>query len=123
MPEKQDHSAASLAPILTREDGAINFSLSAKEIYDRWRGFQPWPGAWTIDRWQEAAGFADDFQRMWRLRLCLLSPMSNMVVCYASCGEGSWIAIQEVQLEGKRRMPAEDFLRGFPLKSGDRFGA
>ena len=48
VPEKQDHSAASLAPILTREDGVINFSLNAKEIYDRWRGFQPWPGAWTI---------------------------------------------------------------------------
>jgi methionyl-tRNA formyltransferase len=45
---KQDHSAASLAPILTREDGMIDFSLSAKEIYDRWRGFQPWPGAWTM---------------------------------------------------------------------------
>src|SRR5271170_3335660 len=46
-PVRQDDSLATLAPILTRDDGAINFSLSAKEIYDRWRGFQPWPGAWT----------------------------------------------------------------------------
>ena len=42
---------------------------------------------------------------------------------YASCGEGSWIAMEEIQLEGKKRMPSEDFLRGFALKSGDRFGS
>src|SRR5271155_5731004 len=46
-PVKQDNSIATLAPILTRDDGAINCSLTAKEVYDRWRGFQPWPGAWT----------------------------------------------------------------------------
>ena len=48
--EKQDDALATLAPILTREDGWIDFSRTAKEIYDRWRGFQPWPGAHTMLR-------------------------------------------------------------------------
>ena len=48
--EAQDHSQATLAPILTREDGWIDFSRTAQQIYDRWRGFQPWPGAHTLLR-------------------------------------------------------------------------
>ena len=46
-PVKQDDTQATLAPILTREDGQIDFSRTAVETYNRWRGFQPWPGAWT----------------------------------------------------------------------------
>ncbi len=122
VPEKQDHSAASLAPILARDDGAINFSLSAKEIYDRWRGFQPWPGAWTIIDGKKLL-----VSRMIPVHVAASAEPGFAHVedgcLYASCGERSWIAMKEVQLEGKRRMPAEYFLRGFPLKSGDRFGS
>ncbi len=122
VPQKQDHTSASLAPILTREDGAINFSLSAKEIYDRWRGFQPWPGAWTIIDGKKLL-----VSRMIPAHVAASADPGVAHVdhgrLYAGCAEGSWIAMEEVQLEGKRRMPAEDFLRGFPLKSGDRFGA
>jgi len=122
MPEKQDHRAASLAPILTREDGMIDFDLSAKEVHDRWRGFQPWPGAWTI-----IAGKKLLVSRMLPADVVASAEPGVARIdqgrLYASCGEGSWIAMKEVQLEGKRRMPAEDFLRGFPLKSGDRFGS
>ena len=50
MPQTQDHSLATLAPILTREDGWMDFSRTAQQIYDRWRGFQPWPGAHTMLR-------------------------------------------------------------------------
>jgi methionyl-tRNA formyltransferase len=122
VPQKQDDSAASLAPILTREDGMIDFSLSAKEIYDRWRGFQPWPGAWTtidgkkllVSRLLPAHVAATAQPGLARVEDGRL---------YASCGEESWIAMEEVQLEGKKRMPSGDFLRGFPLKSGDRFGS
>jgi methionyl-tRNA formyltransferase len=120
--QKQDHGAATLAPILTRDDGKIDFSWSAKEIYDRWRGFQPWPGAWTnldgkkllVSRMlpaHVAAAAEPGVARVENGRL------------YAGCGEGSWIALEEVQLEGKRRMASADFLRGHALKSGDRFGS
>ena len=49
-PVAQDDGAASLAPILRREDALVDFALSAREIYNRWRGFQPWPGAYTYFR-------------------------------------------------------------------------
>src|SRR5271155_4218335 len=49
-PVAQDNAAASLAPILEREDALVDFSRSAGEIYNRWRGFQPWPGAYTFFR-------------------------------------------------------------------------
>src|SRR5258705_5405985 len=49
-PEAQDHSMATLAPILKRGGGGVDFSRDAKRIYDRWRGFQPWPGAHTLLR-------------------------------------------------------------------------
>jgi len=122
VPQKQDHSAASLAPILTREDGMINFSLSAKEIYNRWRGFQPWPGAWTMIDGKKLL-----IARMTPAHVGIPASPGTVHVdqghLFASCSDGDWILLEEVQLEGKKRMPSEDFLRGFPLKSGDRFGS
>src|SRR3954470_3844218 len=49
-PTHQNHALATHAPILTREDGLIDFNRPAREIYNRWRGFQPWPGAFTTVR-------------------------------------------------------------------------
>src|ERR1700683_5515115 len=46
-PRPQDHAQATLAPILRKEDGLIDFSRQAGEILNRMRGFQPWPGAYT----------------------------------------------------------------------------
>jgi methionyl-tRNA formyltransferase len=121
-PEKQDNSEASLAPILTRDDGMIDFALSAKEIYDRWRGFQPWPGAWTVLDGKKLL-----VSRMLPAHVAASAEPSHAHVAdgkiFASCGEETWIAFEEVQLEGKKRMPAADFLRGYSLKSGDRLGA
>jgi len=120
-PQIQDESAASQAPILSREDGAVAFARSAKEIYDRWRGFQPWPGAWTT-----LAGKKLLISRLLPAHVSAAAEPGQLHVdqgrLFASCGEGTWISLDEVQLEGKRRMPAEDFLRGFPVKSGDRLG-
>lgn len=121
--ERQDHSEASLAPILTRDDGRMDFSLSAKEIYDRWRGFQPWPGAWTMI----------DGKKLLCAKLLPSTAthedatpgelLVNEGRIFAACGSGSWIQLLEVQLEGKKRMPAADFLRGYPLESGVRLGS
>jgi len=121
-PQRQDHGAATLAPILTRDDGKIDFALSAKEIYDRWRGFQPWPGAWTTLEGKKLL-----VSRMLPAHVAASAEPGVAHVengrLYAGCGEGSWIGLEEVQLEGKRRMAASDFLRGHALESGDRFGS
>jgi methionyl-tRNA formyltransferase len=120
-PQIQDETAASHAPILSRDDGAIDFSRSAKGIYDRWRGFQPWPGAWTT-----IAGKKLLISRLLPVQVSATAEPGHLHIeqgrLFASCADGTWISLDEVQLEGKRRMPAEDFLRGFPLNSGDRLG-
>lgn len=120
-PQPQDHTLATLAPILKREDGWIDFSRTAKQIYDRWRGFQPWPGAHTLLRGKKLI--------VHRMRLverslgaeeCMLVVQGDSML--VGCGGESVIALDEVQMEGKRRMSAAEFLRGHQIKSGERLG-
>jgi methionyl-tRNA formyltransferase len=119
-PEKQDDLLATLAPILKREDGWIDFSRSGQQIYDRWRGFQPWPGAHTLLRGKKlivqkmhVAGVGDCEAGVVEVRGDAL---------FVGCGGGSLIGLDEVQLEGKRRMSAAEFLRGNQVRSGERLG-
>jgi methionyl-tRNA formyltransferase len=119
-PEKQDHSLATLAPILKREDGWIDFSRTAKQIYDRWRGFQPWPGAHTLLRGKKLI-----VQRMHVAGAGGGEPGVVEVrgdALLVGCGGGGLIGLDEVQLEGKRRMSAAEFLRGNQVRSGERLG-
>jgi methionyl-tRNA formyltransferase len=119
-PQAQDHSLATLAPILKREDGWIDFSRTAQQIYDRWRGFQPWPGAHTVLRGKKlivqkmcVAGAGDGEAGVVRV---------DGDVLYVGCGGGGLIRLDEVQMEGKRRMSAAEFLRGNQVRSGERLG-
>jgi len=120
-PESQDHSLATHAPILTRDDGRIDFTRTAREIYNRWRGFQPWPGAFTALRGK-------------KLIVHRLHPVENFDIApgiiqvhdgrlLVGCREGTALELDEVQPEGKRRMSAADFLRGYQLNSGERLGS
>jgi methionyl-tRNA formyltransferase len=120
-PTPQDHAHATLAPILTREDGRIDFTRDAKTICNRHRGFQPWPGAFTTFRGKQ-------------LTLHSLSPYAEAHALapgeiatagdlLAGCGGGTAIAIEELQLEGKRRMSARAFLNGYQPKPGERMGS
>jgi methionyl-tRNA formyltransferase len=118
--QKQDEELATLAPILTREDGAIDFSRTARRIYDRWRGFQPWPGAHTRLRGKKLIVHrmrvgAEDGIEAGVLRVA----RDEMAV---GCGGRGSVVFDEVQMEGKRRMSAEEFLRGFQIRSGERLG-
>jgi methionyl-tRNA formyltransferase len=119
-PQAQDHSLATLAPILTRDDGWIDFSRDAQQIYDRWRGFQPWPGAHTILQGKKlivqrmhVAGVGEG-----EAGVVMVQGDALMV----GCGGGSLIEFDEVQMEGKRRMSAAEFLRGNQVRSGERLG-
>ena len=117
---KQDEALATLAPILIREDGAIDFSRTARQIYDRWRGFEPWPGAHTRLRGKKLIVHrmhvgAEDGIEAGVLRVA----RDEMAV---GCGSGSSVVFDEVQMEGKRRMSAAEFLRGFQIRSGERLG-
>ncbi len=121
-PKKQDDSQATLAPILKREEGQIDFERPAMDIYNRWRGFQPWPGAYTYFRGKKLV-----LHHMMPIELRgeQSTPGETRVEhnrLFVDCGSESRIEIFEVQPEGKKRMAAADFLHGYQLKSGDRLG-
>jgi methionyl-tRNA formyltransferase len=119
--EQQHHALATLAPILTREDGAIDFSRTAQQTYDRWRGFQPWPGAHTTLRGKKLIIHRMQIAAERDIEPGTLRPAGERLL--AGCGGGTSLVFHEVQLEGKRRMSASDFLRGFQVKSGERLGS
>jgi methionyl-tRNA formyltransferase len=109
-PRPQDHSQATLAPILKKEDGQIDFRRPAQEICNRLRGFQPWPGAFTTFRGRNLHVWAA--QPLART----LSPGELAVEAdhlLVGCGASTSLELLVVQPEGKKRMPARDFVHGY----------
>ncbi len=119
-PIPQDHSKATLAPILEREDALVDFNRTASEIYNRWRGFKPWPGAYTFFRGKKLT--------LHRLRPAgdTHLPPSELVVdqnrLFVAAGNNTLLELEEVQLEGKKRLPVADFLRGASLRPNEKLG-
>ena len=116
-PRKQDNSKATLAPILKKEDGRIDFSRTATEIVNRLRGFQPWPGAYSQFR-------SKNLQIRHATAFNQVVPPAEVRVdgthLFVGCGEGTAIEIVELQLEGKKPTSASDFVRGYRPQSGER---
>ena len=119
-PQQQDHAQATLAPILTREDGAIDFARTAHQIYNRWRGFQPWPGAHTLLRGKKLIVHRMHVEASDATEPGMLRVHGDQML--AGCGSDTVIAFDEIQMEGKRRMNASEFLRGFQVRNGERLG-
>src|SRR5258705_7368441 len=120
-PEKQDDSLATLAPILKREDGWIDFSRDAKQIYDRWRGFQPWPGAHTLLRGKKLI-----VQRMHVAGVGGVEPGVVEVrgeALLVGCGGGGLRCLGGVQMEGRRRKRARGICSGRQGGYGGGLGA
>jgi methionyl-tRNA formyltransferase len=124
-PKPQDHARATLAPILQREDGHMDFGAhTATELYNRWRGFQPWPGAFALLEGRKLA-----FTRL----LVAPPPYPNDLPAgqpgelhaasswlFLACAHGTWLEVRELQPEGKRSMTAAEFLRGARITAGVR---
>jgi methionyl-tRNA formyltransferase len=124
----QDDGQASYAPILKREDGLIDWRRTSSEIANRVRAFQPWPGSYT--------SFRGGRLIVWRSREApepaLLDTVASDVepgtivaiddsgIAVLS-GGASILLIQEIQIEGKRRLSAREFANGARLKPGERF--
>jgi methionyl-tRNA formyltransferase len=118
-PHPQNHTQATLAPILKKTDGLADFSLSATEIFNHIRGFQPWPGVYTKFRGKNL--------QIWKARPVekVLLPAQLSVEgdrLLAGCGRNSSLELLELQLEGKKRMSASDFLHGYRPKPGEQLG-
>jgi methionyl-tRNA formyltransferase len=126
-PQPQDHTLATLAPILTREEGRMDFAArTAVELMNRWRGFQPWPGAFTALEGKKLI--------VHTMRVAAASTFSGPSCAapgqihvedhrlFAACAENTWLELLEIQLEGKRRLTAAEFLRGTQLGPHARLG-
>ena len=119
-PTPQDNSKASLAPILKKEDGEIDFHRSAEEICNRLRGFQPWPGAYTSFRGKNLQVWdAKPLQRVLNEAELVLEADQLIV----GCGKGTALEPLVVQPEGKKRMAVRDFVHGYRPESGEKLGA
>lgn len=123
-PVPQDHEQATFAPLLKKEHGRIDWSHTAAQIYNRIRGFDPWPGAFTMFReqlchlWGGPAAAPPGAETAAAEGL-LVSSGHNLFV---ACGEGTWLRLEAVQLEGRKRIPARDFANGARLQPAERFG-
>jgi methionyl-tRNA formyltransferase len=112
----QDHSQMSLAPILSREDGKIDWTACALDIDARRRGFTPWPGVWTTVRGQVLK--IHDAQPV----SLSGSPGELLGDALVACGENTALKLVTVQPEGKKAMPASAWLSGARLQKGTRLG-
>jgi methionyl-tRNA formyltransferase len=122
IPKPQDESQASLAPILKREDGLVDWTMTASQISDRLRGFTPFPGCYTMfdgrrleiveatNREPAVAGEPGLIAEIARDSFTLF------------CGEATQLLVGRVQPEGKRPMGARDFLNGSRITTGTRLG-
>jgi len=122
-PVPQDHSQATLAPILKKEDGRIEFTRGAEDLFNRLRGFQPWPGAFTIFRNKTLQLHrARPVQPAFKLASGEIAVEGARL--FIGCGQNTDIVLEliEIQLEGKRRMTAQEFINGYRPKSGDHLG-
>ena len=125
-PQPQDNSRATRAPLLKKEHGEIDWTLPAQQIANRVRGLLPWPGCY--------AGFRGKKLQIWRARRAhpsrdregaeagfahgqLFLHGDELLV---ACGQSTFLQLLELQLEGRRRMTAAEFLRGAQPKAGER---
>lgn len=119
-PRPQDHSKVTLAPILKKEDGRIDFHRSAQEICNRLRGFQPWPGAFTSFHGKNLHVWSAHPADYHLAEGALAIEADRMIV---GCGQGAALELLEVQPEGKKRMTACDFIHGYRPQKGEKLGS
>jgi len=132
-PRPQNETQATLAPILRREDGLIDWSLDAAQIEHRVRGFQPWPNAFTTHQgrrliiWRaeargREAGLGDAAPREEAATAAgtLVSARGDELV--VACGGETTLKLLEVQPEGKQRRRARDFINGSRVQAGEKLG-
>lgn len=120
VPEKQNHEQSSHVKMITKEMGNIDFAKPAKEIDCLVRGLTPWPSAFTFYKGKQ--------MKIWKVSVedVASTDVPGMVTevtkneIKVACGSGV-IAILELQIEGKKRMTAHDFLLGVKVQVGDLF--
>ena len=121
-PAPQDGKNATYAPILKKEDGRIDWSRPAQQIYNRMRGFTPWPGAYTTFRGQTC--------HLWGrpgspgavgAEATIGQIISESKEIHVVCGEATRLRVESVQVEGRKKLTVREFANGARTAPGDRF--
>jgi methionyl-tRNA formyltransferase len=136
VPRPQKHAEATMAPILKKEDGRIDWNRSAQEIYNRMRGFAPWPGAYATFRgqtchlWGEPVAEASSLPAEVRANPSLPATRSVPGTVFGakndwfvSCGNRTLLRLRSIKLEGRKQVSASEFANGARFKPGERFGS
>ncbi len=121
-PAPQDDSAATYAPLFEKDDGRIDWSMPARQISDRIRGFQPFPKSFSFYNGERVT--------FWKATpvegTCDAQPgeivtqgEEDFLIC---CGGRTLLRIDELQFAGRRKTPAVELLKGVKIKAGGRFG-
>ena len=128
IPVPQDHQKATFAPPLKKEDGRIDWSLPPLRIYNQIRGLEPWPGAFTMFRgkrcriWARPASLAELRAVEGPAGASLpgtIEPLSSTVLVRSGASEG--LRLEFIQMEGRKRVTAREFVNGTRLRPGERF--
>jgi methionyl-tRNA formyltransferase len=135
VPHAQNHADATVAPILKKEDGRIDWSRPAQEIYNRMRGFAPWPGAYTNFRGQTCHLWCEPASGLDSLPNDVLASQESAAAraapgtlfraksdWFVSCGNATLLRLQSVKLEGRKQVSALEFANGARLKPSEHFG-
>jgi len=130
-PSPQDNSQATFAPLLKKEDGRIDWSLSAQTIYNRIRGLQPWPGTFTSFRaktchiWGRPGAHTAGTTVSSIPSLDIKNEQGTILIrgseIFVACGEGTVLQLEFAQLEGRKRVTSRDFVNGARIEPGERF--
>ena len=117
----QDHSLATAAPMLKKEDGWIVWKRTAAEIFNRQRAFTPWPGVHTKFRGQNCQLQLEAAEGM-RPEMEAGAPIWDGKELRVVCGGGSLLRVLHVKVEGRKQVSAQEFGNGARIAPGERFG-
>jgi len=120
-PLPQKHAEATYAPLLKKADGRIDWNRPAQEIYNRLRGFDPWPGAYTSFRGQTCHLWAEPFS----LRTLTGSAPGTLLLegreILIACGHATLLRLLSVKVQGRKQVSAVEFANGARLTERERF--
>jgi methionyl-tRNA formyltransferase len=122
LPQPQPAEGSTYAAKIKKEDGRIDWNLPAVKIWNRLRAFTPWPGAFAFVN----AGTKPQLLKIWKVEVVQKTGTSGTILAadktgiVIACGEGA-LRILELQREGGKRLTAEQFLAGCPIKTGEMF--
>jgi methionyl-tRNA formyltransferase len=121
IPRPQNNDEASNAPLLKKEDGRIDWNRPAQEIYNRMRGFAPWPGAYTSFRGQTCHIWAEPFFLPTLTGSAPGTIFREDTQILIACGHATLLRLLSIKVEGRKRIPAVEFANGARLTERERF--